>query len=44
MKSCAQGSDLENDLKLRLEFARKICGKSAMCNNEIRNHQKKTRC
>ena len=32
----------KNDLKLRLkfEFARKVCHKHAMCNYEIRNHRK----
>ena len=30
----------KNDVKLRLDFARKVRRERAMCNNEIWNHQK----
>ena len=37
-----KGILIKNDLKLRLkfEFARKVCHKGAMCNYEIRNDRK----
>ena len=38
----SKGILTKNDLKLRLkfEFARKVCHKGAMCNYEIRNDRK----